>query len=94
MDSFAAGEILGLADDGVGRDGGPVALALALGSAALGAAAPTRSQGITPFLRRVPRGVGLPAMSPRPGRRGWWGPKRATSTVPRAMQTWVVWAAQ
>jgi hypothetical protein len=45
----------------VGRDAGPVARALALGCAVLGAAVPT---------------------------------KRATITVPRAMRTCLVWAAQ
>ena len=77
---------------GVGRDGGPVALALTLGSADLGAAVPTTAgQGTTPFVLLMPDRVCLSAAAkaPRAGRAGWRGPKRATTTVPGAMHTWV-----
>jgi hypothetical protein len=62
--------------DGVGRDSRPVARALALGSADLGGAVPTRGgQRTTPFRRvRETRPARRPAgVSGRLGRAGWWG---------------------
>jgi len=80
---------------GQGRDGGPVAGALTLGLVARmgGRPDPGRGQGLTPFLRE--RLIGRPgATSAKPGKADCHGPKRATTTVPRAMHTWVAWVAQ
>ena len=83
--------------NGVGQDGGPAALALDSGVGCPWRARPD------PHVRRSPPSCGAALAGsasqrlrcrPGPGGRAGWGPKRATSTVPRARQTWVVWSAQ
>jgi hypothetical protein len=97
VDSLPDGEDLGgLADDG--WVGTADRLLVPSPSGLLTWEGPSRPayQGTTPF-RRV-RGA-RPARRPAEasgmlGRAGWWGPNRATTTVPRARHTFMVWAAQ
>ena len=84
-----------LADDRWGGSGRRAGCSCrTLRSAALEGAVPTAGQGTTSFPLLVPRRVGLPPTSGQAGQGGLVRPKRATTTAPRAMDTFMVGAVQ